>query len=58
MKVMDKYLTKLDNDLSDMYYIKPKAAKSSRGLIGRLRRYAIVDQVFVELPICDLLDKF
>ena len=58
MHVMDKYLTKVDNDLPDMFYIKAKAAKQSRGLTGRLRRYAIVDQVFEQLPICDLLDRY
>ncbi len=58
MRVMDKYLTKVDNDLPDMYYIKAKAAKSSRGLTSRLRRYAVVDQIFAQLPICDLLDRY
>ena len=51
-------ITSLRNDLPDMYYIKAKAAKQSRGLTGRLRRYAIVDQVFEQLPICDLLDRY
>ena len=58
MKFMEKYLTKVDNSFNDLYSIKAKAAKSSKTVVSKLRKYAIVDQEFVALPICDLLDKY
>ena len=58
MKFMEKYLTKVDNSFNDLYSIKAKAAKSSKSVVSKLRKYAIVDQEFVALPICDLLDKY
>ncbi len=57
MKYMDKYLSKLDSILPDLYVLKPKQAKSSKSVVNKLRRYAIVDQEFVTLRISDLLDK-
>ena len=58
IRTMDKYLTRVEDSFPDMYLIKAKAAKQSRGMASRLRRYAIVDQTFEEIPICDLLDKY
>lgn len=57
MKFMEKYLTKVDNSFEDLYCIKSKGAKSSKSVISKLRKYAITDQEFVSLPLCDLLDK-
>lgn len=56
-KFMEKYVTKLDSMLPDLYILKPKQAKSSRSVVNKLRRYAIVDQTFETLRISDLLDK-
>ena len=58
VRTMDKYLNRVEDSFPDMYLIKAKAAKQSRGMASRLRRYAIVDQTFEEIPICDLLDKY
>ncbi len=58
MKFMEKYLTQVEDSLPDMYYIKPKAAKSSRGVAAKLRKYAIVDQTFEDIPICNILDRY
>lgn len=57
MKFMDKYLIKLDSVLQDLYVLKPKQAKSSKSVVSKLRKYAIVDQEFQNLRISDLLDK-
>ena len=56
-KFMDKYLTKLDSFLPDMYVLKAKQAKSSKSVVSKLRKYAIVDQEFTSLRISDLLDR-
>lgn len=58
MKFMEKYLTKIENSLPDLYYIKPKAAKSSKSLVSKLRKYSIVEQTFEPMLICDLLDDY
>lgn len=57
MKFMDKYLVKVDSVLPDLYVLKQKQAKSSKSVVSKLRKYAIVDQVFETLRISDLLDK-
>lgn len=58
IKLMDKYLTKVEDSFPDMYLIKAKAAKASRGMASKLRKYAIIDQNFEILPICNILDKY
>ena len=57
LKIMDKYLSKTDAYLPDLYYIKPKQAKSAKGTLSKLRKFMIVDRNFEELRIVDLLDK-
>ena len=57
LRIMDKYLSKTDAYLPDLYYIKPKQAKAAKGALGKLRKFMIVDRNFDELRIVDLLDK-
>lgn len=57
MKFMEKYLVPIGSVLPDLYVLKPKQAKSSKSVVGKLRKYAIVDQQFETLRISDLLDK-
>ncbi len=57
LKLMDKYLAKTEEYLPDMYVLKAKGAKQSKGQISKLKKCAIVDQVFETLRISDLLDK-
>ena len=53
---VDKYLTEIGNYLPDMYMMKTKAAHKCKAVVGKLRKYAIVDQTFVPARLCDLID--
>lgn len=57
LKFMDKYLTRTEAYLPDMYILKPKQAKACRGIVSKLKKYAIQDRDFEELRIVDLIDK-
>ena len=55
--VMNKYLIDIVNCLPDMHLLRPKQARSSRKAINKLRKFAIVDQNFKLIRICDLIDR-
>ena len=52
-----KYLIDIVNCLPDMHLLRPKQARSSRKAINKLRKFAIVDQNFKSIRICDLIDR-
>lgn len=53
---VNKYLTEIGNFLPDMYLMKAKAAHKAKTVVSKLRKYAIVDQVFATARLCDLID--
>ena len=53
---VDKYLTEIGNFLPDMFLMKPKAAHKCKAVVNKLRKYAIVGQVFSSARLCDLID--
>ena len=55
--VMGKYLVDIVNFLPDMHLLKPKQARSSKKAINKLRKFAIVDQNFQTIRLCDLIDR-
>lgn len=58
IKFMEKYLSRVEDLLPDVYLLKNKAAKSSRSVASKLRKYAIVNQTFEKIPICNILDRY
>ena len=53
---VEKFLSEMANFLPDMYVMKTKAAHKSRSTVGKLKKFAILDQTFVPVRICDLID--
>ena len=53
---VEKFLSEMANFLPDMYVMKTKAAHKSRSAVGKLKKFAILDQTFVPVRICDLID--
>lgn len=58
MKYMDKYLFKIDSYLPDLYVLKKKQAKSCKGVVSKLKKFAITDDDFTDLRFADLIDKY
>ena len=55
--VLGKYLVDIVNFLPDMHLLRPKQARSSKKAINKLRKFAIVDQNFKPIRLCDLIDR-
>ena len=56
LEFVGKYLSELANFLPDMYVMKEKQAHKSRSAVGKLRKFAILDQTFSPVRMCDLID--
>lgn len=56
MSVMNKYLIEIVNFLPNMYILKAKQARSSRKVINKLRKLAIIDSNFQSIRLANLLD--
>lgn len=51
-----KYLTEITNFLPDMWCLKKKAAHKCKALVSKMKKFTIVDQTFVPVRLCDLID--
>jgi hypothetical protein len=56
ISIMNKYLIEIVNFLPDMFILKGKHAKSSKKMLNKLRKVAIIDQNFKTIRLTNFID--